>query len=806
MMQCNLPEKLVLSGNLAENWRVFKQALDIYLVAAGLEEKSDKRKLAIFLNFVGEEGLKIYNNFNLKKEEDTFENVLQEFEKYCQPKKNVLYSRYLFYKRQQMEGEPFDKFLTEVTKLVKDCSFKIEEEALRDKLVLGTSDTRCQSKLLVEGELSLDEVIKRLRVAELDRKQIQEIQLKESNSLVVDAVNKSKALDERVIKCKWCGQQHVAKLQKCPARGKECTKCRKLNHFAKVCYTKLHTVRAVNNNELNNSSGEEYYCGSVLHITDCLNICWEEKLLIENSIYVKFKLDTGSEVNLIPYQVYNKLLKLKKLSLNKCKVRLNAYNKSSINVYGTVMLEIKLGSKSYFIDFIVTESGYLPTLGKDTCVLLGLIERKQVNNIKTETSGTIDKSEVIHKFSDVFTGSGRFPELHELKLKPDSEPVSKPPHRVPIKLKEKLKIELERLCHLGVISKQKEPTEWINRIVIVEKDEDSIRVCLDPKALNKCILKKYYEIPTINDLKTKIGKAKFFSVLDLKESFWQIGLSEDSKKLCTFSTVFGTYSFNVLPFGLDVSAEIFQENCEKHFNGIDNIFIYIDDFLIYGRTKAEHDIALNRVLSRARELNIKFNLKKFQYLPNTVKYFGHEIKDGCLLPDRKKIEAISNYDIPKDKKSLQRFLGMVNYLRDFIPNLSEITFPLRELLKKDVVFQWNDNVHSKCIEDIKCIIISPPVLQNFDSSLPIVIQTDSSQSAIGSVLIQNNHPIAFASKSLSKTECEYGQIDKEFLAVLFACQKFHYYIYGRHITIQTDHQPLVALMNKELHAISSQRL
>lgn len=799
----NLPRKLCLTGDLPCNWQRFKQELEIYLRASGLDEEKDSRKIAILLNTIGEDGVQIYNNFKFKSEV-TFDTVIKNFNEYCEPKKNTIYSRFLFYNRKQQSGELFDQFFMDVKSLAKNCNFSDENDAIRDRIIFGSSDKSEQEKILLLGDIDLDQTIKRFRQAEISKSQSKCLQGNSQNAEAeVFKVH-------YMVQCRWCGGKHERILNKCPARGTKCAKCGKLNHFAKVCRTRNPTgqVKLVQNipDSESQDNNEQLYCDSV-----CLNVnnvdCWEQNLILENVTKCTFKLDTGSDVNLIPISLFDDILrkttkeKQNSIRLSKSKVTLQAYNGSKIKTFGTVLLEAKLNSKIFLLDFIVTNSGYQPTLGKEACLLLGIIERKIVNSIEND----MGRQTIINKYEDVFSGSGQFPKKCRILLKKDSVPVSKPPHRVPLKLKEKLKNELERLCSLGVISKAEECTEWINRVVIVEKDDGSIRLCLDPRDLNKCILKKYYEIPTINDLKSQIGNSKFFSVLDLKESFWQIALTEDSKKYCTFSTIYGSYYFNVLPFGLEISAETFQEICKTCFSDIEGLFIYIDDFLIHAESKEEHDKILEKVLCRARELNIKFNPKKFQYLPHVVNYFGHEIVNGNLVPDREKVKAVLEYDLPTDKQSLQRFLGFVNYFREYIPNISEVTGPLRQLLKKNVEFVWNDNC-TKCINDLKRLLINPPVLVNFNPKKQIVIQTDSSKDAIGCVLMQDGHPISFASKSLSKCESEYGQIDKEFLAILFACKKFHYYIYGRHVVVQTDHQPLVAIMNKEINNINSQRL
>ena len=142
-------------------------------------------------------------------------------------------------------------------------------------------------------------------------------------------------------------------------------------------------------------------------------------------------------------------------------------------------------------------------------------------------------------------------------------------------------------------------------------------------------------------------------------------------------------------------------------------------------------------------------------------------------PDR--IVAIEKIEPPKDKTDLQKLLGMINYFRSFIPNLADICHPLRELLKKIFAFIWLP-IHNECLSKIKNIIFNAPTLKTFDINKEITIEADASKFGLGCCLMQEGKPISFASRSLSDTEVRYAQIEKEFLAVVFACQKFHYYI------------------------------
>ena len=339
----------------------------------------------------------------------------------------------------------------------------------------------------------------------------------------------------------------------------------------------------------------------------------------------------------------------------------------------------------------------------------------------------------------------------------------------------------------------------------MRKKNKDLRVCLDPQDLNKVIKEENHMIPSFEQFAVKLNNKRFFSVLDLKEGYWQIKLNESSSKLCTFSTPFGCYRFLRLPFGIKIAPEIFQKYNEKNFKDIPGVTIYIDDVLIAANSLEEHDRILGEVFKRARELNIKFNPTKFQYRINKVKYLGHIMSGEGISCDPDRIVAIQKIEPPKDKNDLQKLLGMINYVRSFIPNLAEICQPLRELLKKNIEFIWLP-IHTECLSKIKNIICNAPTLKTFDINKEITIEADASKFGLGCCLMQEGKPISFASRSLSDTEVRYAQIEKEFLAVVFACQKFHYYIYGRQVLVRSDHKPLVHIMQKDLLTIPSARL
>ena len=202
-----------------------------------------------------------------------------------------------------------------------------------------------------------------------------------------------------------------------------------------------------------------------------------------------------------------------------------------------------------------------------------------------------------------------------------------------------------------------------------------------------------------------------------------------------------------------------------------------DDIIIAASSITEHDQILTQVMQRAKDRNIVFNLNKLQLRVSEVKYLGTIVTPDGIKPDPTKVQAIVEMATPTDKPGVRRLLGMINFLAAHIPNMSTITAPLRCLLKSDVLFEWGPE-QTRALTKVKEVLSSAPVLHYFDPTAVSTIQADASQSGLGACLLQRGKPIAYASRSLSPAECNYAQIEKELLAVVFACNKFHQYVYG----------------------------
>ena len=221
----------------------------------------------------------------------------------------------------------------------------------------------------------------------------------------------------------------------------------------------------------------------------------------------------------------------------------------------------------------------------------------------------------------------------------------------------------------------------------------------------------------------------------MKDSYWHVALDDESSYLCTFHTPWGRKRFKRMPFGISSASEVMQKRNEKTFSDIPGVHIIADDIIIAANDDREHDIIMHKVMKRAREKNIKFNKSKLQFKLPQVTYMGNIITANGLKPDPSKIDAIIHMPTPENRQSLQRFLGMVKYLTQLVPNESSITAPLRTLLKKDVPWSWEHEQES-AFQQIKNALTQPIILQFFNVNKPVTIQTDASQSGIGSCLMQ----------------------------------------------------------------------
>ncbi|GBO42922.1 hypothetical protein AVEN_170139-1, partial [Araneus ventricosus] len=418
------------------------------------------------------------------------------------------------------EGQAIECYVTQLKTLASTCEYEEQENGLiRDRIVLGIRDSGLKERLLRESGLGLEKAIEIVRAAETSREQLRS--MKEETAATVNSVKRNRRQNQpkqssKDYECKKCGRKH--KPRECPAYGKVCTKCNKKNHFAVKCFQNsknIHEMKVPENeleiyidsvtekvqeNELNSDSmnknveivSETWYKSVTLNVND-------------KYFEVDFKLDTGAEVNILPLYVLN-IVKVKP-KLSETNLSLTAYGNFKLKPEGTVIINCSTSKlKNIPLQFYVVNVKSKPILGLKGCLELKLIER-----IDAIECSKISKNELIKQYKDVFTGTGEFPdEPYHITLKDNAIPVIHPTRRVPQALQPKLKETLDKLEKEKIVSKVNKPTDWVQSLVIVEKPNGNLRFCLEPRDLNKVIKREHYQIPSADDIISRLEGKKYF--------------------------------------------------------------------------------------------------------------------------------------------------------------------------------------------------------------------------------------------------------------------------------------------------------
>lgn len=368
---------------------------------------------------------------------------------------------------------------------------------------------------------------------------------------------------------------------------------------------------------------------------------------------------------------------------------------------------------------------------------------------------------------------------------------------MPLPLKEAVEEELDRLERIGVLEKVTYSL-WATPLVCVPKKDGRVRLCGDYKVtLNQVLNVEQYPLPKPEDLFATLAGGDKFTVLDLTQAYQQLLLDVDSRQYVTVNTHRGLYRYTRLPYGLASAPAIFQRVMDTILQGLPGVICYIDDILITGSDDKEHLQNLERVFQRLQSHGVRLKKPKCAFLQPSVAYLGHQIDAEGRRATKEKLQAILQAPSPRNVQELRSFLGLLNYYGKFIPNLATLIHPLNALLHHDCQWKWT----SECevaFTQAKEKLLSSEVLVHYDPKLPIKVAADASAYGVGAVLSHvidgNERPIAFASRTLTGSERNYAQVEKEALALIFAVKKFHTYLYGREFTLVTDHKPLTTIL------------
>lgn len=447
------------------------------------------------------------------------------------------------------------------------------------------------------------------------------------------------------------------------------------------------------------------------------------------------------------------------------------------------------GGEFYFKEDPSKKYSFYEERPRDTNVCAGIVEVTQAQ--KELVNAIVNEAKQKEP-----TGKVRTNRLtYEIKLT-DSTPIKQKPYPVNPKLQDIINKEVDSMLADGVI--QPSESDWSNPLVMVRKQDNTFRPCLDFRKLNAVIKSDNYPLPNMNIILNTLESCKYLSKIDLKRAFWLIPLTKESMRYTAFQVPGkGFYEFTCLSFGLKISPPVFQRLIDEVIGPDLDCFVkrYLDDLLIATETYEQHVDILSRVLDRLRDANLQVNWDKSDFLAARVEYLGYIVDSDGTRINPAKTSAIVDYPRPHNVKQLRRILGMIAWFKRFIPNYSKELQPMTKLLKKGQRWTWGPE-QDEALQKLKEILTSPPVLARPDWELgEFRIETDASILALGTVLTQKVdgqiRVIEYASRSLTKSEKNYTVTELECLAVVFALKKFRPYVEGGYkIKVITDHRSL----------------
>ncbi|XP_024312059.1 LOW QUALITY PROTEIN: uncharacterized protein LOC100823542 [Brachypodium distachyon] len=414
-----------------------------------------------------------------------------------------------------------------------------------------------------------------------------------------------------------------------------------------------------------------------------------------------------------------------------------------------------------------------------------------VNSLKGDSSEEIP---IVCEYPDVFPedlpGMPLDREVEFLiDLVPGTTPIAKRPYRMAANELAELKKQLQELQEKGYIRPSSSP--WGAPVIFVQKKDGTQRMCVDYRSLNEVTIKNKYPLPRIDDLFDQLEGATVFSKIDLRSGYHQLKIRTQDIPKTAFSTRYGLYEYTVMSFGLTNAPAYFMNMMNKVFMEFLDKFVvvFIDDILIFSKSRSEHEVHLRKVLEKLRKHQLYAKLSKCEFWLEEVAFLGHIVSEKGVAIDASKVTAVTEWNSPKTVKEIRSFLGLAGYYRRFIENFSKIARPMTNLLKKEKKFSWTPECEA-AFQELKKKLVSAPVLILPDIHKNFQVYCDASRHGLGCVLMQEGKVVAYASRQLKPHEMNYPTHDMELAAVVHALKIWRHYLIGNHCDIFTDHKSL----------------
>ncbi|KAL7824648.1 hypothetical protein SRHO_G00344920 [Serrasalmus rhombeus] len=782
---------------------------------------------------------------NLTGEKGTYAQTVAALDAYFTPRRNVVLERHKFRQRAQCPDESVDAFVNALRELAKSCDFgTLENDMIQDQIVEKCVMKKLRDKLLQEDGLSLDKALSTARAfeaAQAESKLFTESTGHRTRDNQVHFTKKSVHRDRGKkagtaeggkssqtqantdTQCYRCGMDtHTA--DECGAKAATCLYCKKTGHYARMCFKKKNKAQTEKNSDKRkdrNKEKEKTKSGKpvraviqyapdsdsdeFIHAVDPEGT----ETVKVNGQCLKMVIDTGSGKNFIGEDLYKRTMSAG-TKLKPTKKRFYAYAQTTpLKCVGYFEAEIRWKDNIVKDNMYVIEGNVEALLGRKTSFELKILNNGEKVNTVEQTERF---NELVKEYPLVFKGLGQIKGYsHKVTVDEKVPPIAQGLRRVPYPMLEAVNQELDKMLEQGIIEEVNEGSEWVSNILIVpKKDTKEVRLCVDLREVNRAVIRERHPVPTVDSILQAVQGAKVFAKLDARKGFWQCDLAPESRPLTTFITHRGCYRFRKVPFGLSSAPEAYQKAMDSMLCGMPGTVCYMDDVVVFGENEEQLEQRLRQVFQRFKNRGLTLNRDKCIFGLQQIEILGHVITAEGIKPDSRKVEAICKAPRPENIQLLRSFLGTCGFLMKFIPNYANLSEPLRKLTRKGQAWEWTSETE-RSFQAMKEALVSEPCLAYFKLDAPTVVISDASPVGLGAVLLQTqsdgqNKPIAYASRSLTPTECRYSQIEHEALGCVWAVEHFRTYLWGSKFTLQTDHKPLIYMFNSRKATLSPPRI
>lgn len=596
--------------------------------------------------------------------------------------------------------------------------------------------------------------------------------------------------------CDSCGGAHDR--ANCKFRYAKCIQCNKLGHILRVCRSKNSNMNEIAEADEENSSIQVLDINSV---TNANSPPPKIKLDVKiNSHLIQMELDTGGACSIISLDNLKKIIPNPKILHSERKFR--SYTNNILKCLGYIPVEVTFCNRIkrlnlYVVDF-PGESIFGREWIKHFSDLLSFSDFFKINSMDNDPIPNEAQKELnslltqYEKLFDVNAGTLAGPPV-DVHLKPDAKPIFARARLIPYSIREQYGQEIDKKIQQGFYKKVAF-SEWASPTHIVVK-AGKIRITGDYKStVNPQINVDEHPIPRIDELFHKLRGAKFFCKLDITDAFMSLQCSEKFSEILTLNTpTHGLIRPVRAQYGIANIPAIWQRRLEEILHDVPNAINFFDDILVFHDSIDSLLNVLKLTFEKLFSSGLKLKRNKCEFLLTNVEFLGHRIDAEGLHKLNKHITPLLEAPQPKNADELRSFLGKVTYYHSFIPNLSSITAPLRDMLLPSG-FIWTKSA-IQAFRRLKSELTSDRILTQYDPKLPLILSVDASPVGLGAVLSHimpngDERPIEYASKALSSSEKNYPQIDREALAVVWGVKRFFQYVYGRKFTIYTDNKPI----------------